>query len=160
MYFLIGSFGGPQPAVRGGEVPPVQPGRRPAHAGRASSGCTSYSASGTGHHGTFLISQLVQVPLTPTTQKWLFLGFFIAFAIKAPLCAVPHLAARRGAEAPPGGAVLLVGVLDKVGTFGMIRLLPAAVPGRVAGTSPRWSWSLAVIGILYGAFAGDRPDAT
>src|SRR6266704_2706025 len=43
-----------------------------------------YSARG-GHPGTFLFSQLVQVRLSPTVQKWLFLGFFVAFAIKAPL---------------------------------------------------------------------------
>ena len=46
--------------------------------------------------------------------------------------AVPHLAARRRRRGAPGGAVLLVGVLDKVGTFGLLRLLPAAVPRRVA----------------------------
>ena len=34
MYFLIGRFGGPAPAVRGGEVLPVLPGRRPDHARR------------------------------------------------------------------------------------------------------------------------------
>ena len=43
----------------------------------------------TGHHGTFLFNVLVHVPLSPTVQKWLFLGFFIAFAIKAPLCWSP-----------------------------------------------------------------------
>ena len=53
-------------------------------------------------------------------QKLLFLGFFIAFAIKAPLVPVPHLAARlrfRGADRRRGAAV---GVLDKVGTFGFL----------------------------------------
>src|SRR5689334_16922783 len=46
-----------------------------------------YSArsGATAHHGTFLFSELVHVALSPTVQKWLFLGFFIAFAIKAPL---------------------------------------------------------------------------
>ena len=46
-----------------------------------------YSArsGATGHHGSFLFSQLIQVSLSPAVQKWLFLGFFIAFAIKAPL---------------------------------------------------------------------------
>src|SRR5512142_1240238 len=39
----------------------------------------------TGHQGTFLFSQLVHVPIDPAAQKWLFLGFFVAFAIKAPL---------------------------------------------------------------------------
>src|SRR5215475_13022695 len=43
-----------------------------------------YSIQG-GHQGTFLFTQLTHIVLSPTTQKWLFLGFFVAFAIKAPL---------------------------------------------------------------------------
>src|SRR5208282_2344087 len=42
-------------------------------------------SAATGHHGTFMFYSLAQVALSPTVQKWLFLGFFIAFAIKAPL---------------------------------------------------------------------------
>src|SRR5579859_1708900 len=46
-----------------------------------------YSArsGATGHHGTFLFNELIHVSLSSTVQKWMFLGFFIAFAIKAPL---------------------------------------------------------------------------
>src|SRR5271167_1702911 len=83
-----------------------------------------------GHHGTFLFSELVNVSLSPTVQKWLFLGFFIAFAIKAPLWPFHTWLPDAAASAQPGAAVLLVGVLDKVGTFGMIRycleLFPSA----------------------------------
>ena len=43
-----------------------------------------YSAHG-GHPGTFLFTQLTHVTFSPVAQKWLFLGFFVAFAIKAPL---------------------------------------------------------------------------
>ena len=75
-------------------------------------------------------------------RSWLFLGFFFAFAIKAPLWPFHTWLPDAAAEATPGVAVLLVGVLDKVGTFGMLRLLPAAVPRRVAvlraGRSSRW----------------------
>jgi NADH-quinone oxidoreductase subunit M len=82
-----------------------------------------YSArsGATGHHGTFLFSELVHVVLSPAVQKWLFLGFFIAFAIKAPLWPFHTWLPDAAAAAPPGAAVLLVGVLDKVGTFGMLR---------------------------------------
>src|SRR6202000_2568061 len=45
----------------------------------------STSSAATGHHGTFLFSTLAHVTLSSTVQKWLFLGFFIAFAIKAPV---------------------------------------------------------------------------
>src|SRR3712207_2536922 len=58
------------------------------------------------------------VPLIPeSTQVWLFLGFFVAFAIKAPLVPLHTWLPDAGAEAPIGAGVLLVGVLDKVGTF-------------------------------------------
>src|SRR5260370_8824173 len=82
-----------------------------------------YSArsDATGHHGSFLFSQLIQVSLSPTVSKWLFLGFFIAFAIKAPLWPFHTWLPDAAPSAPPGAAVLLVGVLDKVGTFGMLR---------------------------------------
>src|SRR5207247_1216260 len=52
---------------------------------------------------------------------WLFLGFFVAFAIKAPLVPFHTWLPDAGAEAPIGAGVLLVGVLDKVGTFGFLR---------------------------------------
>src|SRR5271156_5809964 len=45
----------------------------------------SVHSPATGYHGSFLFSELIHVSLSPTVQKWLFLGFFIAFAIKAPL---------------------------------------------------------------------------
>src|SRR5215470_15445266 len=77
----------------------------------------SGESAATGHHGTFLFNVLVHVPLSPTVQKWLFLGFFIAFAIKAPLWPFHTWLPDAAAAAPPGAAVLLVGVLDKVGTF-------------------------------------------
>ena len=54
------------------------------------------------------------------------------------------------AEAPPGGAVLLVGVLDKVGTFGMIRFCLPLFPDAAKWATPAII-TLAVIGILYGA---------
>ena len=85
-----------------------------------------------------------------TTERLLFLGFFIAFAIKAPLWPVHTWLPDAAAEAPPGGAVLLVGVLDKVGTFGMIRFCLPLFPDASQWATPV-VLTLAVIGILYGA---------
>src|SRR6266487_458838 len=67
-----------------------------------------YSArsGATGHHGSFLFSELVHVALSPAVQKWLFLGFFIAFAIKAPLWPFHTWLPDAAAAAPPGAAVL------------------------------------------------------
>ena len=72
---------------------------------------------------SFLLGDLADhaPALSHTMQNWLFLGFFIAFAIKAPFCPFHTWLPDAAAEAPTSGAVLLVGVLDKVGTFGFIR---------------------------------------
>jgi NADH-quinone oxidoreductase subunit M len=110
----------------------------------------SGQSAATGHHGTFLIQSLVNVTLSSTTQKWLFLGFFIAFAIKAPLWPFHTWLPDATASAQPGAAVLMLGVMDKVGTFGMIRycleLFPAA-----AHYFTVLILTLAVISVLYGA---------
>ena len=104
----------------------------------------------TGHHGTFLFNVLVHVPLSPTVQKWLFLGFFIAFAIKAPLWPFHTWLPDAATSAQPGAAVLLVGVLDKVGTFGMIRYCLELFPSAARYFTPL-VLVMAVVGILYGA---------
>jgi NADH-quinone oxidoreductase subunit M len=104
----------------------------------------------TGHHGSFLFSELVNVSLSPTVSKWLFLGFFIAFAIKAPLWPFHTWLPDAAASAQPGAAVLLVGVLDKVGTFGMLRYCFELFPAGAKYFTPLVI-TLAVIGVLYGA---------
>jgi NADH-quinone oxidoreductase subunit M len=110
----------------------------------------SAKSAATGHHGTFLFSQLIHVSLDPTVQKWLFLGFFIAFAIKAPLWPFHTWLPDAASSAQPGAAVLLVGVLDKVGTFGMIRYCLELFPTGAKYFTPLVI-ILSVIGILYGA---------
>ena len=104
----------------------------------------------TGHHGSFLFSELTQISLSSTVQKWLFLGFFIAFAIKAPLWPFHTWLPDAAAASQPGAAVLLVGVLDKVGTYGMLRYCFELFPAGAKYFTPLVI-TLAVIGILYGA---------
>jgi NADH-quinone oxidoreductase subunit M len=108
-----------------------------------------YSAKG-GHGGTFLFSSLSHLALSPTASKWLFLGFFIAFAIKAPLWPFHTWLPDAASSAQPGAAVLLVGVLDKVGTFGMIRYCLELFPSAAHYFTPLVI-ALSVVGILYGA---------
>jgi NADH-quinone oxidoreductase subunit M len=108
-----------------------------------------YSAHA-GHPGTFLFSQLLHVSLPATTQKWLFLGFFVAFAIKAPLWPFHTWLPDAATAAQPGAAVILVGVLDKVGTFGMIRYCLELFPAGAHYFTPL-ILVLSVAGILYGA---------
>jgi NADH-quinone oxidoreductase subunit M len=108
--------------------------------------------------GTFMFPELVGVIKDPTMQKWLFGGFFIAFAIKAPLWPVHTWLPDAAAQAPAGAAVLLVGVLDKVGTFGMLRFCLELFPDAAkAFTMP--IVVLAVISIIYGAIVAiGQPD--
>jgi NADH-quinone oxidoreductase subunit M len=108
-----------------------------------------YSAR-VGHPGTFLFSQLSNVALSPLASKWLFLGFFVAFAIKAPLWPFHTWLPDAATAAQPGAAVLLVGVLDKVGTFGMIRYCLDLFPSAAHYFTPLII-ALAVVGVLYGA---------
>jgi NADH-quinone oxidoreductase subunit M len=100
--------------------------------------------------GTFDYAALVGLDIDPSVQKWLFLGFFIAFAIKAPLWPLHTWLPDAAAEAPPSSSVLLVGVLDKVGTFGMLRLCLPLFPDASRYFTPMVI-VLAVIGIVYGA---------
>jgi NADH-quinone oxidoreductase subunit M len=111
-----------------------------------------YSAESavTGHHGTFLFNVLIHVPLSSTVQKWLFLGFFIAFAIKAPLWPFHTWLPDAADSAQPGAAVLMLGTMDKVGTFGMLRYCWELFPAGARYFTPLVI-TLAVIATLYGA---------
>ena len=110
----------------------------------------STHSAATGYHGSFLFSELIHVSLSSTVQKWLFLGFFIAFAIKAPLWPFHTWLPDAAAASQPGAAVLLVGVLDKVGTFGMLRYCFELFPAGAKYFTPLII-TLAVIAVLYGA---------
>ena len=112
-----------------------------------------YVISGNNGGHTFDITKLSEMHnyMSPTTQNLLFLGFFIAFAIKAPLWPLHTWLPDAAASATPGTSVLLLGVLDKVGTFGMIRFCLTLFPDASKTFTPIII-TLAVISILYGAF--------
>jgi NADH-quinone oxidoreductase subunit M len=100
---------------------------------------------------TFDIGALSTLQISSSTQNWLFLGFFIAFAIKAPLWPFHTWLPDAAKSATPGTSVLLLGVLDKVGTFGMIRYCLTLFPDASKTFTPT-ILVLSVISILYGAF--------
>ncbi|CAB4329795.1 MAG: NADH-quinone oxidoreductase subunit M [Actinobacteria bacterium] len=112
-----------------------------------------YVISGANGGHTFDITKLSEMHnyMNSTTQNLLFLGFFIAFAIKAPLWPLHTWLPDASASATPGTSVLLLGVLDKVGTFGMIRFCLALFPDASKTFTPVII-TLAVISIIYGAF--------
>jgi NADH-quinone oxidoreductase subunit M len=106
---------------------------------------------GPGGEQGFLLSELIgNVGGTETAKRLMFLGFFIAFAVKAPMWPVHTWLPDAATEARPATAVLLVGVLDKVGTYGMIRFCLQLFPEASQWATPVVI-TLAVISVIYGA---------
>jgi NADH-quinone oxidoreductase subunit M len=148
IYFLIGRFGGPQRAYAamkfllyslvGGLFMLA-----------ALIGLYVVSSRELGQ-GTFDYVTLTSLNIDPATQKMLFLGFFFAFAVKAPMVPFHTWLPDATAEATPGTSTLLVGVLDKVGTFGMLHFLLPIFPEASKFYAPVII-VLAVISIFYGA---------
>ncbi len=99
---------------------------------------------------SYLISDLAQLDISTNTGRWLFLGFFIAFAIKAPMFPVHTWLPDTTEEATPGTSVLLVSILDKIGTFGMIRFCLGLFPEASHWATPVVI-VLALISVIYGA---------
>ena len=96
--------------------------------------------------------------LTPSIELWLFLAFFLAFAVKVPLFPFHTWLPDAHVEAPTAGSVLLAGVLLKMGTYGLIRFNLPLFPHISHLFAPLISM-LAVVGIIYGALvAMVQPD--
>ncbi len=153
MYFLIGSYGGGQrsyAAVKfllynllGGLV-------------MLASVIGLYVVTARHGVGTFdfaTISHAVNsgaLGISPGVEKALFLGFMFAFAIKAPLWPFHTWLPDALTEATPGNAVLITCLVDKVGTFAMLRYCLQLFPNAARTFTPLII-VLAVVGILYGA---------
>lgn len=86
----------------------------------------------------------------PMVLNALFLGFMFAFAIKAPLWPFHSWLPDAAVQSTPATAVLMMSVVDKVGTFAMLRFCLELFPGSSQTFAP-WIITLAVIGIVYGA---------
>ena len=93
----------------------------------------------------------------PSAGRWLFVGFFIAFAVKAPLFPLHTWLADTTEKATPGTSVLLVCVLDKIGTFGMLRFCLGLFPEASQWATPVVV-ALALISIVYGALLAIGQD--
>ncbi|GLZ80728.1 NADH-quinone oxidoreductase subunit M [Actinorhabdospora filicis] len=152
MYFLIGSYGGPRrqyAAVKfflyslvGGMLMLA-----------AVIGLWVTAKNGLGH-ATFDWQEIVNLAknggIPGDLQKWLFLGFFAAFAIKAPFFPFHTWLPDAGGAAPAGAAALLVGVLDKVGTYGILRYCLPIFP-EASKYFATLAIVLSLVGVLYGA---------
>jgi NADH-quinone oxidoreductase subunit M len=106
--------------------------------------------------GTFSLHDITsaqasgKLHISTETERWLFLGFFFAFAVKAPLWPLHTWLPNAMTEATAPVAVLLTAVMDKVGTFAMLRFCLQLFPGASKWATPV-IMVLAVISILYGA---------
>jgi NADH-quinone oxidoreductase subunit M len=90
------------------------------------------------------------VPNFPAAAQWLFLGFFLAFAVKVPLFPFHTWLPDAHVEAPTAGSVLLAGVLLKMGTYGLLRFNIGLFPEQ-SRQNAWWVMILALVGIIYGA---------
>ncbi|MGL5817335.1 MAG: NADH-quinone oxidoreductase subunit M [Phycicoccus sp.] len=147
VYFLIGGFGGARrqyAAVKfllfslvGGLVMLV--------------GVIAVYIAGPGGEQGFLVENLTgNLEASTAALRWMFVAFFVAFAIKAPMWPVHTWLPDAATEARPATAVLLVGVLDKVGTYGMIRFCLQLFPEASQWATPVVI-GLAVVSVAYGA---------
>jgi NADH-quinone oxidoreductase subunit M len=93
-----------------------------------------------------------------TFQFWVFLALIAGFSIKVPLVPLHTWLPLAHTEAPTAGSVLLAGVLLKIGTYGFLRLALPLAPDTAASLGVPLIGTLAVIGILYGAFCALSQD--
>jgi NADH-quinone oxidoreductase subunit M len=109
-----------------------------------------YAVTANAGQGTLDFRQLVDTArdADPTVQKLLFLGFMFAFAVKAPLWPFHTWLPGVATSAKPATAVLMMAVVDKLGTFGMLRYCLQLFPDSSTYFRPLII-TLAVIGILY-----------
>lgn len=106
--------------------------------------------------GTFSLSEIAEarangsLSMATSTERWLFLGFFFAFAVKAPLWPLHTWLPNAMGEATTPVAVLITAVVDKVGTFAMLRYCLQLFPEASKWATPV-ILVLATISIIYGA---------
>jgi NADH-quinone oxidoreductase subunit M len=107
---------------------------------------------------SFSLIDLYSVELGRQAERWMFLAFAVAFAIKVPLFPFHTWLPDAHVEAPTAGSVILAGVLLKMGTYGLLRFAFPLFPTAALEFAP-WLGLLAVIGIIYGALvAMVQPD--
>lgn len=146
-YFLIGGYGGPRRraaaikfliySLAGGLVMLV-----------AVAGLFAVSA-GQGAP-SFLLGDLAGLEMSTSLGRWLFVGFFFAFAVKAPMAGLHTWLPDAAEQSTPGTSTLLVGILDKIGTFGMIKICLAVFPEASQWATP-FILVWAIVSVIYGA---------
>ncbi|MEX1046299.1 MAG: NADH-quinone oxidoreductase subunit M [Actinomycetota bacterium] len=100
--------------------------------------------------GTFDLRVLQDLPLAAATARWLFLAFFVAFAIKVPMFPLHTWLPDAHTEAPTAGSVILAAILLKIGAYGLLRFNLSLFPDASRYFAD-FVQILALIGIIYGA---------
>jgi NADH-quinone oxidoreductase subunit M len=100
---------------------------------------------------TFDLLKYYELNIPIHIQSWLFLAFFLAFAIKVPMWPFHTWLPDAHTEAPTVGSVLLAAVLLKMGTYGFLRYSMPLFP-NASLDAITWISVLAIIGIIYGAW--------
>jgi NADH-quinone oxidoreductase subunit M len=110
--------------------------------------------------GTFDVTQWYAMGLPAGLQFWVFLAFFLGFAIKVPMFPFHTWLPDAHVEAPTAGSVILAGVLLKMGTYGFVRFSLPLLPAALNQNLNFWIWRptilqfmvvLSIIGIVYAA---------
>jgi NADH-quinone oxidoreductase subunit M len=99
---------------------------------------------------TFDITHLHQLSAPFALQKWVFLAFFLGFAIKVPMFPFHTWLPDAHTDAPTAGSVILAAVLLKMGTYGFIRFSLPILPEASRYFVPMMV-GLSIVGIVYGA---------
>jgi NADH-quinone oxidoreductase subunit M len=98
--------------------------------------------------GTFDVTRWYAMSIPSDVQFWVFLAFFLGFAIKVPMFPFHTWLPDAHVEAPTAGSVILAGVLLKMGTYGFIRFSLPLLPEATVRAVP-WMVTLSIIGIVY-----------
>ncbi len=119
---------------------------------------TIYANDPSGGGYSFDLQRLYGLTLDLNTQRWFFLAFAVAFAIKVPLFPFHTWLPDAHVEAPTAGSVILAGVMLKLGSYGLVRFAFPLFPDAALEMAP-WLATLAAIAIVYGALvAMVQPD--
>ncbi len=107
-----------------------------------------------GQH-TFAFSEIYKMHLEVSDQKWLFLAFFLAFAIKIPIFPFHTWQPDLYHTAPTQGTMLLAGIMLKMGVYGLLRFILPMFPDAVSDFG-LYAILLSVTGIIYASVIAIR----
>jgi len=99
---------------------------------------------------SFDITRFHELNMPFELQWWVFLAFFLGFAVKVPMFPFHTWLPDAHTDAPTAGSVILAAVLLKMGTYGFIRFSLPILPEATRAAVP-WVATLCIIGIVYGA---------